>query len=333
MNPFFMAKYPFSREARDFVEEHFDLGIAELTEPEHLEAVERGFQRVHQSITHKEVLFEAQNMIHYDVEVVSFPIAVMLVALINDDLLRNMFATAEAKRCAQLMAQNGKEVLDVARELDLSFRTATEAGAEGLLAIRLADYLSCSPHRWGESWRLVSRTLNKGEVYVTDHELARIIEERIKKAVLDRTRANVEGVRLPPSITKKRDELVDVWKEYKAKIQPEARLDQRDMPPCMTRLVQRMTEGENLSHVERRTAVSYLSTIGKTEEEIMSLLRYSPDFDERVARYQLEHLMGVRGRGKKYLPPSCAKMRTYGLCFPDKWCRGIRHPLRYRRAS
>jgi DNA primase large subunit len=197
----------------------------------------------------------------------------------------------------------------------------------------LVDYLAFSPQLWGEKWRLANRTVDRGEVLVTDHEFARILEEKIKRTILERTRADVSGIKLPTLLVEKRTELADVWREYKAAIQPEVRLEPRDISPCMNRLTQRMTKGENLSHVERRTLVSYLAAIGWTEEEMMSLLRHSPDFNERIAKYQLEHITGRRGKGKKYSPPSCATMKMYGLCFPDKWCDHIRHPLKYRRTT
>jgi len=325
-----MAKYPFVKEAREFVAEHFDLGVTDLTE-EYRAAIERGFARVYQSVRRKKVQFGAENMISYDVEVLSFPIAVMLVSLINDDLLRNIYATAEAKKCSELMTQERADILEVAGELGLPFRTAPDGDEEKLLAIRLVDYLSLSPQIWGEKWRLVNRRVDAGEVYVTDLELARILEEKIKRTVLERTRARVEGVKLPEPLDQRSKELMDMWKDYRAKMHPETRVEPQNVPPCMDKLVKRLTGGENLSHVERRTLVSYLATVGWTEEEMMSLLRNSPDFNERIARYQLEHLTGSRGKGKKYLPPSCATMRMYGLCFPDRWCAGIRHPLRYRR--
>jgi DNA primase large subunit len=328
-----MAKYPFVREAREFVGQHFDLNLAELPESENREAIERGFQRVYQAIKRKKVPFDTQNMIRYDTEVVSFPVAVVLVALINDDMLRNMYATAEAKRCSGLMSQDRTDIPRIADELEFHFRVAAEENEQNLLAIRLVDYLAFSPQLWGEKWRLVNRVVDRGEVLVADHEFARILEEKIKRSILERTRADVSGIKLPTLLVEKRTELADVWKEYKAAIQPEVHLEPRDIPPCMNRLMQRMTKGENLSHVERRTLVSYLAAIGWAEEEMMSLLRYSPDFNERIAKYQLEHITGRRGKGKKYSPPSCATMKMYGLCFPDKWCNHIRHPLKYRRTT
>jgi len=328
-----MAKYPFVREAREFVGQHFDLNLAELPELENREAIERGFQRVYQAIKRRKVPFDTQNMIRYDTEVVSFPVAIMLVAIINDDMLRNMYATAEAKRCSELMLQDRTDIPRVANELEFHFRVATGETQQNLLAIRLVDYLAFSPQLWGEKWRLVNRTVDRGEVLVTEHEFARILEEKIKRTISERTRADASGIKLPALLVKKRTELADAWGEYKAAIQPEIRLEPRDIPPCMNRLTQRMTNGENLSHVERRTLVSYLAAIGWTEEEMMSLLRHSPDFNERIARYQLEHITGRRGKAKKYSPPSCATMKMYGLCFPDKWCSHIRHPLKYRRTT
>jgi DNA primase large subunit len=98
----------------------------------------------------------------------------------------------------------------------------------------------------------------------------------------------------------------------------------------MTRLLSRQVKGENLSHVERRTLATYLIVTGRSVDELMDMFKTSPDFNERVARYQLEHLAGLRGARKKYLPASCKTMKTYGLCFPDQWCDNIRNPLQYR---
>jgi DNA primase large subunit len=64
--------------------------------------------------------------------------------------------------------------------------------------------------------------------------------------------------------------------------------------------------------------------------EIISLYCRAPDFDVTKTQYQVEHISG-RG-GTEYTAPSCAAMRTYGICVrSDTLCDKINHPLNYYR--
>jgi len=100
------------------------------------------------------------------------------------------------------------------------------------------------------------------------------------------------------------------------------------MPPCIERLIEELRRGENLSHFARFTLATFLIHAGWTVDQIVDLFRNAPDFDEKVTRYQVEHLAGKRGGGKKYDPPSCARIQQEGLCVAD--C-GVRHPLELLR--
>lgn len=64
--------------------------------------------------------------------------------------------------------------------------------------------------------------------------------------------------------------------------------------------------------------------------DVVNLFRSSADFNERMTRYQVEHIAGDRGSRTKYKPPTCETLKTHGLCpGPDQLCRRIRHPLSY----
>ena len=54
------------------------------------------------------------------------------------------------------------------------------------------------------------------------------------------------------------------------------------------------------------------------------MFRNMPDFNEKITRYQVEHLAGLRGSGKRYRTYSCEKMKSLGLCKAD--C-GTRSPI------
>jgi len=325
-----MAKYPFLPEARQFLADYFDIDIRELGGEEYKGAIERAFERVVQAIRQKRVVFESRNMIDYKTEIMSFPIAVGLTAAVNDDMLRQMFSIAEAKRCFDLMATGGlEEILEVSRGIGFPV-IEKERGGERTLFISIPNYLRHSPQFWGPSWKLVNRRIIDGKVLLAALELARLLEESIREQTLERTKRSMAPDGFAGLLRERFQALTQEWNSYKAKLETWVIEERRDTPPCVIRLLSRQKNGENLSHMERRTLATYLIAIGRNMGELMDVFRTSPDFNERIARYQLEHLAGLRGARRKYSVPSCRTMKTYGLCFPDQWCDNIKHPLQYR---
>ena len=62
-------------------------------------------------------------------------------------------------------------------------------------------------------------------------------------------------------------------------------------------------------------------------EEMLELFKRLPDFDEKITRYQLEHLAGKKGGSKRYYVPSCEKIKLENLCYETKICQGISNPI------
>jgi DNA primase large subunit len=88
-------------------------------------------------------------------------------------------------------------------------------------------------------------------------------------------------------------------------------------------------------HKELFSLAAFMVGRRYSKEEILSVLAERPDYNERIARYQIEHIAGERGSRTKYRPPSCGTMRTYGLCIENgKLCpRNIRNPLDYKQVK
>ena len=97
-------------------------------------------------------------------------------------------------------------------------------------------------------------------------------------------------------------------------------------PPCIKTLINSLLSGENLSHHQRFAIAAFLVNIGANLDAILELFKRSPDFNEKIARYQIEHIAGLRGSKKKYLPYNCTTMRSLGICVGD--C-GVKNPLTY----
>jgi DNA primase large subunit len=132
---------------------------------------------------------------------------------------------------------------------------------------------------------------------------------------------------LPRAIEAKVDEL-------RAKLEPKYAhriYKTTDYAPCIKHALELMSRGENLPHSARIMLATYMLAIGKSIDEIVILFHNAPDYNEKVTRYQVEHLAGIRGSHTKYSVPSCQKLRSENLCFATEKCDGIVNPIQFGR--
>jgi DNA primase large subunit len=103
-------------------------------------------------------------------------------------------------------------------------------------------------------------------------------------------------------------------------------------PPCIRELRKRALAGQHISHVGRFALTSFLINSGMTVDAVVDCFRSASDFNERMTRYQAEHIAGGRGSRTKYIPPKCETLRTHGVCPEmDEICMRVRHPMAYYR--
>jgi DNA primase large subunit len=101
-------------------------------------------------------------------------------------------------------------------------------------------------------------------------------------------------------------------------------------PPCINALYTDAAQSHHLSHIGRFTLTSFLVNIGMTPEMLNELFKTFSDYNERLTRYQIEHIAGERGSGTRYISPQCSILQTHGVCKnKDELCRRIYHPLAY----
>ncbi|MDH5462371.1 MAG: DNA primase regulatory subunit PriL, partial [Candidatus Bathyarchaeota archaeon] len=182
-------------------------------------------------------------------------------------------------------------------------------------------------------WKLVNRKMLNGEVYLTKTEASRLLEEEVRRHIEEKLDIKVGS--LPDTITKRVDQLNQLFSERKAKIKMEELPKEvviPAFPPCIKRLYDAISSGRNISHIGRFALTSFLVNVGMTTENVTNLFRVLPDFRERLTRYQVEHIAGRRGSRTKYIPPKCETLQTHGVCQnEDEICKKIRHPLIYYR--
>jgi DNA primase large subunit len=197
------------------------------------------------------------------------------------------------------------------------------------ISIRLRDYIKWSYRLKGDpAWKITNQPILDGKVFIDRRKLIRLMEEAIDSSVetLSKEYENAvkPGQRLPGilgEVSEKAKKIIEknmqktrfplLMGEYRGPINYDA------FPPCMKNILLRAKSGANLSHHERFAIATFLIQLGADEETVIDVFRNSPDFKEKIARYQVEHLMGKRGGGKKYKPYNCDTMKTLGLCVAE----------------
>lgn len=325
-----LAKYPFSKDARKYVKElKFDYKDFKTRYGE--EVLERAYLRINAAIERRVIppIFDED----LDVEILSFPTALLLVGNIGDSLLSTRYAIAESKRASLFLRNESSEKILYLASNTFGWKIIFRKNGKFqgyTFRLFFRDYLSHIPEH-SPAWKLSNRILENGEVLLIRHDVVRLLEEAVKIYILNRLSKKMKvddfSVFLPWI-----EKIRNSWSKYKVKIEKWKTLDygEEAYPPCIINLLNATKAGKNIPHVGRFALAAFLLNIGKTVDEVLDIFRSSPDFNENIARYQIEHIAGLRGSRIRYSPFKCENMKSYGLCRDDgKSCKNIKHPLQY----
>ncbi|MCK8519518.1 DNA primase regulatory subunit PriL [Methanoculleus sp. 7T] len=315
-----LIKYPFLKESQQLARRHVESLEEFLGSSPGAVALERAKERVFAAISPKrEFQDENAQSLKPELEIASYALARMLVSCIGDRSLIDRLARYEAERASFFLETEDPEIRQfVAWSIGI---------ATGAAAMPVADYVELVPHMRDARWRLVNRDVRQGSVKLEPGELDELIRERIRVILLRQL-----PLRVPPGICER---LEPVTGEISALRQQQVleqfgEIKEEAFPPCIDALIQAITAGTNLTHMGRFAITSFLHTIGMNITGIAEIFARAPDFDLEKTMYQVEHISG--GGGTEYTPPSCATMRTFGLCANrDKDCERVSHPLSYYR--
>lgn len=321
------SKYPFLQEASAFVK---DKGYS-------IESIVSGraFERVR--LMAKKRVMDAitgepsgdQGSGQPEIELLSYPVARMMVAIVADPYLSKRYAVWESKRASALLASEDEDILiTIGKDFGITTRVDNRS-----LIVHFTDYLRYSSSMKDMSWKLINRRIEKGSVFIPRDSYARLLEEAIRDKVQSALNVQVpEALSTPlePYLIEIRDALNKLKAERNMSTNGE--VSQDAFPPCMSYLLSELQKGTNLPHTARFGLTSFLANIGLDKDKIMDLYRMAPDFREDLTRYQVEHICG--GTGTEYTCPSCKTMITYGNCYgKNKMCEWVTHPLSYYRKA
>jgi len=296
--------------------------------------LDRAESRIEEAVLFHTVSQESPND---DIEIPSFPIAIMMVAATADSLIKSRYALAEAKRASELLEDERKEkMVEIATVFNWKLRMVDgDINSPPCdFALSFPNFLKNATGFHDKKWKLVNRLLFDGEVYLTKHDVSRLLEEEVRRYVEGKLDTKVGS--LPQSILDRINRLKQLSMQKRGEIRREEIPKEviiAAFPPCIKGLYDTMASGRPVSHIGRFALTSFLVNIGMSAENVVNFFRSVSDFDERMTRYQVEHIAGVRGSRTKYIPPRGDTLRTHGICHtPDEMCKRIRHPLaHYRR--
>jgi DNA primase large subunit len=327
------ARFPFIKGATEYVRSN-DVDLQELlTSEAYAQSRLRGKQRILDALNDGEITNcptsgEQERL----VEVLSYPVARMLVSCVGDGFLIRRYALAEAMTMNRRLQQESPEfIVSVADELGVPASIT-----DGIIRTHFSSFLKFTSRMRSKEWKLVNTEVKGGYVFLGKQRFSRVLQQALQEKIEDELPLEVsEDILklLRPNIIEIKN-LVETRKQH-YKAEDLGKITIVKFPPCMRRLVGVAQAGENMPHSGRFALTAFLHAIGLSQDDILNLFSSSPDFDPSKTRYQIEHITGEIS-GTEYTPPECSTMKSYGVCFePDALCNSgkLKHPLSYYRVK
>ena len=336
-----LAKYPFLNEAALYVKEtHFDLQEFDRCEMDFI--INRSFKKIEDFLKVGESNYKLEK---FEVEILTFLASLLILKSVSVDVITKKFALLESMRFEKYLIDDLKNSFKDEKKRLVLFKifkevfkidVYSETKISEFYKIRVIDYIRRSIVFHEQEWKLINRTVKDGYVYLTVTEVVRLFRNELSLIIVDKIK-NMKLATFPNQVVNKSQKLKSYWESVNNRWSDSAGADNGFVsknavtPPCIDHLYKNLNNGENLPHSARLLFATFLLFSGKSIEEIVEIFKKLPDFNERITRYQLEHLSGKKGGSKKYFVPSCEKIKLENLCYETEVCKGIINPIQLLR--
>ncbi len=310
----FLAKYPFLKETKDYVNS-LNLNLNSLkTHPVYSAAMEQGKQRVIDAVNGTLVV-GIEDKISVEFSILSYVTGRIFAHATKNKILLERYARGEAQQIFEFLREEKDEnIKKIIVDLDIKISDDN--------TIPFQQYLEFTKNlaKKDAKWKLVNRELESGKVKIKDSEIIPILTEAAREKILE----PVQLTQVPKeflSIAKNLNSLLTERQQISVKeVQDDA------LAPCIKAILKSLAAGE-ISHHGMFILATFFINLGIDKEKIVKIFSVFPKFSEEKTRYQIEFLSGEKS-AVKYTCPGCDKIKFYGLCPQD--C-GVKHPLKYYR--
>lgn len=318
----FLARFPFSNEARAFVEKGGYPFEKLVGDPAYGAVRNLAVRRVKCALSNMELeRLPGESAL---MELLSYPVARAIAASLRDGWLSSRLVVWESKRLASALEGETAEIV---------FQLGGEMGLpatyrRGVAEMHFSDYVRYSCRLKADQWKLSARAMRHGTVHLHPGDYARLIEEAFKMREMEKMSA-LEQAYIPFPEGFVEAALGEALEKFRTDVQVEGEVQQWAFPPCMQALLRQIGGGTNLPHTARFALSAFLHNVGLESEEVLKTFAKAPDFDVEKARYQVEHICRAN-----YTAPLCKTMKSYGNCpGGDNFCPYVEHPLAYYRKT
>jgi DNA primase large subunit len=314
------SKYPFLKESQQFIGKDADSVEQFLRSNAGKIALKHAMERIRASLRTSDRCPDLPaDRLGVKISVSGYVLARIIVSCASDRALVERLVRYEAQRAYNFLLDE-----DEGKKRFITGSIGLDIHRPSLPAIQ---YIEVVAGLHEERWRLVNREVHDGLVRVTPLEMNELIREQIRVILLRQLPLRVPDLvcnLIHPQV----EEIQGIFQ--RTMLEQYGVIEEESFPPCMQALIAALTSGTNIPHAGRFALTAFLHNIGMGTAEIISLYCRAPDFDVTKTQYQVEHISG-RG-GTEYTAPSCAAMRTFGICVrSDNLCSKINHPLNYYR--
>lgn len=347
-----LVKYPFVARPSDLGlpdEAGFSIVIDSLSD-----RLREVFPIVFRSIVHAEMRIDPRVFTDDAESVACYRLLLAVAKAIGDRRLVNRVALAYAKTAGKsLMEEEDSVLISLSSRIGLHLEylenpptlpvfgeSTGRKRVKGFFtplnySLPWAEYAGIVSGRLSQdpSYSLENNVVEGGKVYMDKRTVVRVLEEAITGYIVSDASVGIGtlGIDLGFFLEEARKILSEAgWFKTLRVEQGYGKAGEvapEKFPPCILRIIGIIESGGNPSHEERFNLAAFLANIGLDVDSILEYFRKTPDFNEKIARYQIEHISGVRGSGKKYMPYSCEKMKSMGICPVEGKCKGGRNPL------
>lgn len=324
------ARHPYLEEVSVLVAEE-DITIEEIVsdDDEH-PVVERAVDRIRETIedgvVDERITEDSGGLSGERIDVLSYPVARIIVSAVGDRRLVERYAEAEAERSINIVQKHRDEppfrgeyieVGDLFDEFGFApIERSDEVYPDGY-DVHVTDYLQYRPEH-DRSWSIRARQVNDGRVPLAEEE----IDALLRNAIVERVGSDLP-LDVPDSIA---DALSEEVREIR-RLLHERVIPTNDtavvpelFPPCIHRLYESVQDGKELDESERMAIVTFLSAAGLDAEEIVA--HYPRAGDNGLLERQIRRVAETN-----VPPPGYGALVELGVCDSDERPEDADHPL------